>query len=116
MSPGPITSSTVAQFVSDDSGGCFRSFNVRVGPRIDDPTVPPTLERVALASGAFCLRINGQPGFTYVIEATTNLLAPPALIPWTPLFTSGTRPNGQFPFADPDSTNFPRRFYRVVRP
>ena len=77
---------------------------------------PPQFIAVTLTNGAPQFLVQGQPGFTYVIEATTNLLAPPALIPWTPLFTSGTRPNGQFPFADPDSTNFPRRFYRVVRP
>jgi hypothetical protein len=60
--------------------------------------------------------VQGQPGFTYVIEATTNLLSPTTLIPWVPIFTSGTRANGQFPFTDLDSTNFPQRFYRVVKP
>lgn len=77
---------------------------------------PPQFIAAALTDGVPQFLVQGQPGFTYVIEATTNLLSPPALIPWVPIFTSGTRANGQFPFSDPDSTNFPHRFYRVVKP
>ena len=94
------------------SGNLLLLISITLSPIIE----PPQFIAVTLTNGAPQFLVQGQPGFTYVIEATTNLLAPPALIPWTPLFTSGTRPNGQFPFADPDSTNFPRRFYRVVRP
>ena len=32
VSPGPITSNTVVQFVCDDSGGCWRSFIACAGP------------------------------------------------------------------------------------
>ena len=87
----------------------------------NDITLTPIIEPArflnsTLTNGAPQFLVQGQPGFTYVIEATTNLISPPALIPWVPIFTSGTRANGQFPFTDLDSTNFPRRFYRVVKP
>ena len=92
-----------------------------VGGDGNDITLSPIIEPAKFISstvtnGALEYTVQGQPGFTYVIEATTNLLSPPALIPWVPIKTSGTRANGQFPFTDPDSTNFPHRFYRVVKP
>jgi len=66
-------------------------------------------------NGAPQFTVQGQPGFSYVIEATTNLLSPPALIPWQPIHTNGTFGDGQFQFTDPDSTLFPHRFYRAVK-
>lgn len=53
------------------------------------------------------LRLEGAPGRTYVLEATTNLPAP-----WIPLSTntlSGSSTN----FTDPDAALWPARFYRA---
>jgi hypothetical protein len=60
-------------------------------------------------NGLFEFRITGPANTDYVIEATTNFAA------WTPLATSSV-PVGILEFADPGSTNFPHRFYRVTTP
>jgi hypothetical protein len=55
--------------------------------------------------GAFQFMFTGQTNWLYRIEATTDFLTwlPLADIPYT---------NGPFLFVDPQTTNFPRRFYR----
>jgi hypothetical protein len=93
-----------------------------VGGDGNDITLSPTKEPahidsiVCLTNGLKQLTVQGNPGVTYVIEATPDLLSPPALIPWLPILTNGAFGNGQFSFTDPDSTNFSQRFYRVVAP
>ena len=116
----------IGTFTGRPEGSILTNATVRyvlsyVGGDGNDITLTPVIEPArfissTLTNGAPQFLVQGQPGFTYVIEATTNLVSPPALISWTPIFTSGTRANGQFPFSDPDSTNFPHRFYRVVKP
>ncbi len=58
LPPGPITSSTVAQFVSDDTGGWFRSFTACVAPVNTPPTLTAIPDRaiVAGATLAFAAR------------------------------------------------------------
>ena len=68
-----------------------------------------------LPSGEKRISVQAQPGFRYVVEATTSLLAPPAATPWTPVSTNGTTPTGVFQFIDPDIALFPQRFYRAVQ-
>lgn len=46
--------------------------------------------------------------FSLVVEAATNLANPV----WQPLQTNALN-NGSFPFTDPQSSNYPSRFYRV---
>jgi hypothetical protein len=87
----------------------------------NDITLAPILEPARFTgatrtNGLVEYTVQGQPGFTYVIEATTNFPAPPAAIPWMPIRTNGTFGSGSFSFTDPDSTNFPHRFYRAVKP
>jgi hypothetical protein len=54
--------------------------------------------------GAFQLSLAGVPGFTYAIEASTNM------VDWMPVLTN-TAP---FTFTDSDTTNLPARFYRAA--
>lgn len=77
---------------------------------------PPTFIENTISQGIPQFLVQGQPGFTYRIEAATDLLTLPEASPWKSIFTSGTRANGQFPFTDSEATNFARRFYRVVSP
>ncbi len=103
------------------TNGVVRYVLSYVGGDGNDITLTPIIEPArfissTLTNGAPQFLVQGQPGFTYVIEATTNLLSLPALIPWVPIRTNGTLGNGQFPFTDFDSTNFPQRFYRVMKP
>ena len=55
------------------------------------------------------LNVNGAPGTDYSIQASTDLTN------WITLAVL-TNATGTFQFVDPDSTNLPRRFYRVTAP
>lgn len=71
----------------------------------------PTIIGVGNGSNSgVTLSLSGAPGYTYILEATTNLL-PPAN--WLPLDTNTLGTNGLWQFIDTDFTNFPQRFYRL---
>lgn len=57
-------------------------------------------------NGQFQLTLTGQPGQTYIIEASLNLQT------WTPVSTNAAAANGVLKFTDPDTANFTQRFYR----
>jgi hypothetical protein len=59
-------------------------------------------------SGAFQVRFTAPTGFTYVLQASTNLAS------WIPLSTS-VPASSPFYWVDPGASNFPTRFYRVVQ-
>jgi len=71
---------------------------------------------VCLPDGAKQFEILGQPNATYVIEAATNLFSPPELTPWVRVGTNTANGTGLLLFLDASSTNFSRRFYRVLSP
>ena len=69
---------------------------------------PPFISDLRRHSGDVIeLIIHGQPGHTYKVEASTNLLH------WTPLATP-LNTTGSFTLIDPDAPNHPVRFYRVI--
>jgi sugar lactone lactonase YvrE len=77
-------------------------------------TSPPQI----LASGSsfgvianqFGFYATATPGASIAVDASTNL------VNWTPLCTNFVNGSGVCYFSDPDSTNFPWRFYRVRVP
>jgi len=77
---------------------------------------PASFTSITLSNGLIQLQIFGAPSATYVIEAATNLLNPPALTPWAPISTNTANGAGLFQFIDANTTNFPSRFYRVASP
>ncbi len=69
------------------------------------PTAAATLTALPSFSGdRFQFSVSGVPGFSYVIETSTNF------IDWEPLITN-TSP---FTLTDDQVTNYPSRFYRSV--
>jgi len=50
----------------------------------------------------------GAPGSNYVLQATTNFSS------WTPISTNTALTN-QLNLLDPQATNFPYRYYRVLQ-
>jgi len=76
-------------------------------------TTPPVVMDI-VASGmqtgqVFGLTVNLDPGFSYALEASTDLFQ------WQPVTTFGGD-GGLFDFVDPDSTNYLNRFYRLRWP
>jgi len=82
--------------------------------RVNAP--PQITSFVSLASGLKRLTLLGEPNTVYIIEAATNLISPPALIPWVPVRTNTSDTLGLLQFIDFDSTNLATRFYRVNSP
>jgi hypothetical protein len=64
-----------------------------------------------MTNGLFQLHWQGEPGATYRLDASTNLLSNS----WVPLLTNGTL-TGLLDYIDSGATNFPHRFYRAVVP
>ena len=72
--------------------------------------IPPAISAVAAnPDGSFNLDLAGSPGYSYILEATTNLF--PAN--WLPIATNTLDTNGVWQFTDPSAANFPFQFYRL---
>jgi glucose/arabinose dehydrogenase len=76
---------------------------------LDLPPRPFSIRAVALQAGAtpVAIELMGEPGRTYVLEASTNLTSP-----WTPLATNALS-DGSTNFTDTESSTLSRRFYRA---
>jgi hypothetical protein len=73
--------------------------------------IPPGINGVTgNPDGSFSLNLTGSPGYTYILEATTNLFPPGN---WLPIATNTLGTNGTLPFTDTSATNFPQQFYRL---
>jgi hypothetical protein len=96
----------VLRVVVSDSGtpslSATQSFSVAVGR-----PVQPGLGGASVSNGQFRLQISGDSGLDYTVQGSTNLLD------WTSLWTTNP-PALPFPFVDASSTNYFRRFYRVL--
>ena len=75
------------------------------------PDTTPLITGVANnRDGSINLNLAGAPGYTYVLETTTNLVSPGS---WLPLSTNVAGTNGVWQFADTQATNYTQRFYRL---
>lgn len=74
--------------------------------------LPPTIITGIAANndGSVTLNLNGAPGYTYVLEITTNLIPSPN---WSPVATNTPVTSGVWQFTDTQVTNFTQRFYRL---
>lgn len=79
---------------------------------VGDPgSAAPTLTSCAKQSnGCAIVGLAGVAGWTYTIQASTNLVT------WTNLGTATAATNGLCQFQDTNAQSFPQRFYRVVYP
>ena len=63
----------------------------------------------AFGDGGFQVQLSGAADQNYILQASTDL------VQWVPIATN--LPSASpFYFTDPDATNFPYRFYRVLAP
>lgn len=89
----------------------FDDYRISVLPLSD---IPPTLEPIGLLNnGAFVVRVYGEPGVNYRLEAST--LSPNGTPSWT-LVASGVAqsPGGYVDLQDPAAGTEPNRSYRAV--
>lgn len=97
----PIVSSTVVQFVSDDSAACWRSFTTVAGA----PNIPELRLLGPFSNNVARLNLLFQPTQSVTVEFSTNLAT------WSVL-KSVVSTNATTPFTDTTATN-DRRFYRA---
>ncbi|HWI55722.1 MAG TPA: DUF11 domain-containing protein, partial [Bacillota bacterium] len=62
-----------------------------------------------LGNNAFDLSVSGQPGLTYLVQASTNLTS------WVAISTNTMPAGGSFNVSDPTTPDGKARFYRTVR-
>jgi subtilase family serine protease len=73
--------------------------------------VPPGIGGFsANLDGSFTLNLLGTPGYTYILQGTTNLIAPAG---WRPVATNTLDGSGVWLFTDFSATNLPQQFYRL---
>jgi autotransporter-associated beta strand protein len=63
--------------------------------------------------GDFVIGGLGAASQNYTLHAATNLISP---IEWTPVDDTMSATDGKFLLTDPQATNHPQRFYRVIAP
>ena len=90
------------------AGTNFQTVFILPAPSVN---TTPFINSVASSSdGGVTLNLAGASGYTYILEATTNLLDSGS---WQPLVTNTLGTSGLWQFSDPDATNFVQRFYRL---
>jgi hypothetical protein len=88
-----------------DNWMVFDNYLVTAEP-VGTPPEPPELASLGLGDGSFLLRVTGEAGRDYAIDASTNLTD------WLPLRTN-TANGGTFDFVDTGAGEIPNRFYRA---
>jgi hypothetical protein len=73
----------------------------------DLPTAPAALQLLSSVSGGPRIRLAGQSSYTYVIQASSDL------VNWQAISTN-VAVNGLIQIKDPNAANYPARFYRGV--
>ena len=71
---------------------------------------PPITSLTPLPDGNMEIQASGIPGYTYWIQASTNLST------WDVIGTNVATTNGIILFDDLTATNHPSRFYRTAQP
>ncbi len=85
------------------SNSAFARFSAVAGPTAS----LPVFQSFSVTNGQATMLIGGTPGYTYTVEASTNLSA------WTTLLTTNP-PALPFVWTDSAATNCSARFYRVT--
>ena len=73
------------------------------------PVVVPTLTTLSATNNRFVLRLSGDPGKSYIIQASTNLSSGS----WTPVVTNVAN-GGSFDYTNVNMGNFNSRFFRAL--
>jgi subtilase family serine protease len=94
--------------VSDGWGGTnFQTVFIEI---VLTNTIPNIVGVGNGSDGSVTLGLTGAPGYTYILETTTNLLPP---TDWVPMATNTLGANGVWQFTDTNAEVLPQRFYRL---
>jgi hypothetical protein len=66
----------------------------------------PQVSGSVYTNGTFSLTVNGDSGYDYIIQTSTNLTV------WTSIFTN-PMPTLPFVWSDSDASNYSQQFYRI---
>ena len=88
------------------------TITVNTAPPVVIPPTPTMIQSWTIGSGGLLLGGTGAVGQTCILLAATNLTTPA----WTPVATNMADTNSMFWLNDPQATNWPARFYRIVTP
>jgi len=95
--------------ISDGWGGAnSHTVKIAITPPVDSASIITSI--AGNADGSYTLNFAGGSGYTYLLEATTNLNS---LESWLPVTTNTFGANGLWQFNDEQTTNFQQRFYRL---
>ena len=75
--------------------------------------IPPQALGMLQSNSCITLRMQGTPGFGYVLQAATNLTPP---IYWQNVLTNIADSNGSWSFTDTNVASEPNSFFRVAAP
>jgi uncharacterized repeat protein (TIGR01451 family) len=70
--------------------------------------ISPHLSGAIVKTNQFQITLTGQPDFTYIIQASTNITS------WSPISTNTAAGNGVLQFTDTNAPGLNQRFYRAV--
>jgi hypothetical protein len=73
----------------------------------------PQLYAASRISGGMLLTASSDPGTSYVLQASANLVSP---ISWIPMSTNRTGSSGVWSYVDTQAPSAPHRFYRLALP
>ncbi|MDB6021343.1 MAG: Peptidase propeptide, partial [Pedosphaera sp.] len=86
----------------------FQTVNISIAPPVS--SIPNITGLTANPDGSFNLSLTGAPGYTYILQATTNIFSS---ADWLSVATNTLGTNGVWQFNDAQATNFQQRFYRL---
>ncbi|HXC36650.1 MAG TPA: leucine-rich repeat domain-containing protein, partial [Candidatus Acidoferrales bacterium] len=115
----PVTDSTafsgdtnaIAYYLLGTTGWSVFAANTGVPVTLWLPQIQTGASGFGVQTNQFDFSINWTSGQTITIEACTNLFSPD----WQPLQTNTLAANSLY-FSDPQVTNYPTRFYRILSP
>ena len=107
--PGFVGADSFAYTVTD-SDGLLAQGTVNVTLTAPSGNGTDVLGLTVNPDGSVTVRLAGIPGFTYQVQASTDLVT------WVKLGTFTAGPNGLFQLTDTHANQYPQRYYRASAP
>jgi pectate lyase len=95
----------VYSVVVTNATGSVASTNVSLNLTFTTPAMPQ-VSSLVYTNGTFSLTVNGDAGYNYIIQTSTNLTV------WTSIFTN-PMPTLPFTWSDTGAGNYSQQFYRI---